>query len=71
MRTAREPIPYGFAHEFVVGGWRRVEFLYGARTSQNRRWLDQCGGERLRRLRLRYRRGDFSAIVEVVSMGGL
>lgn len=66
MSVFVEPVPYLFAHEFVIGGWRRVEFVYGGRTDQNRRWLDLCGGERLRSLRRRYRRGDLRAAVEAM-----
>lgn len=67
MSVFVEPVPYLFAHEFVIGGWRRVEFVYGGRTDQNRRWLSLCGEDRLKALRRRYRHGDLGAAVEALA----
>lgn len=37
--------PPEFATEFVAGGWRRVERLYGRRLIS--RWVQMCGGDAL------------------------
>ena len=42
-----QPPPPEFANEFLAGGWRRVERLYGARTDVLRKWIEQCGGDDL------------------------
>lgn len=60
-----EPVPHDFAEQFVIGGWRRVENVFGMRTAVVLRWLDECGRARLDGLRARYRRGDLSALDEV------
>ena len=44
-------VPEDFAHEFVTGGWRRVERLYGARTTVINKWIEACGGDTLRAMR--------------------
>lgn len=41
------PVPPGFADSFVLGGWRQVERLYGARTDLLLKWIELSGGERL------------------------
>jgi hypothetical protein len=39
--------PPEFAEEFILGGWRRVERIYGARTDLLVKWIEMCGGEAL------------------------
>lgn len=39
--------PPEFATEFVVGGWRRVERIYNARTDLLLKWIEMSGGEAL------------------------
>lgn len=39
--------PPEFADEFVRGGWRRVERLYGARTDLLLKWIEMSGGREL------------------------
>jgi hypothetical protein len=41
------PVPPEFENEFVAGGWRRVERLYGARTDRLMAWIERSGGETL------------------------
>lgn len=41
------PAPPEFADEFIAGGWRRVERLYGARTDLLLKWVEMSGGEAL------------------------
>lgn len=41
------PPPVEFAEEFIRGGWRRVERLYGARTDLLLKWIEMSGGEAL------------------------
>lgn len=45
MTTSRQKsAPDGFAETFVRWGWRGVETVFGARTSCNKRWVQECGG---------------------------
>ena len=37
------PPPPEFAEQFADGGWRRVERIYGARTSLIRKWIALTG----------------------------
>ena len=41
------PVPPYFADDFVRGGWREVERLYGARTDLLLKWIELSGGEKL------------------------
>jgi len=43
------PPPPEFAEQFADGGWRRVERIYGARTSLIRKWIALTGADRARR----------------------
>lgn len=45
------PPPPEFAEEFIAGGWRRVERLYGCRTDLLLKWIEMCGGAELHRRR--------------------
>lgn len=65
MSTRYQPPrrPADFDAVFVQQGWRGIERIFGARTPINKRWVDQ-GGERLKELRLRYRKGDAGALEE-------
>jgi hypothetical protein len=38
------PPPPEFRQQFIIGGWRRVERIYGARTDTIRKWIDMLGG---------------------------
>lgn len=67
MRGNQEAAPHDFPVVFVQHGWRGIERFFGARTTVNKRWLEECNRERLAALRLRYRRGDHSVLAEVVA----
>jgi hypothetical protein len=41
------PPPPEFAENFIKGGWRLVERLYGARTDLLLKWIELSGGEDL------------------------
>lgn len=41
------PCPPEFAEQFISGGWRRVERIYGARTDLLLKWVEMCGGPKL------------------------
>ena len=52
------PAPPEFAQQFIEGGWRRIERVYGARNDLVRKWIVMVGGEReLKRLRREYMAG--------------
>lgn len=38
------PPPPEFEAEFIKGGWRQVERIYGARTDLILKWIAMCGG---------------------------
>lgn len=38
------PCPPEFRQEFLKGGWRQVERIYGARTDLILKWIGMCGG---------------------------
>lgn len=40
------PVPENFVQNFMEGGWRRIERIYGARNDLVRKWIVMCGGER-------------------------
>jgi hypothetical protein len=42
MRGVSQPPPE-YADNFIKGGWRLVERLYGARTLVHIKWLHICG----------------------------
>lgn len=48
VRTFPQPPPE-FAEQFADGGWRRVERIYGARTSLIRKWIAMTGADKVRR----------------------
>ncbi len=50
------PVPPEFAAEFIAGGWRRVERLYGARTDLLLKWVTLSGGDALYGRRAAYMR---------------
>lgn len=39
--------PPEFGEEFVLGGWRHVEHIYGARTDLLLKWIEMSGGQAL------------------------
>lgn len=54
------PCPEDFEEQFILGGWRQVERVFGARTKLLLKWIDMCGGQELydkRKAELRERRG--------------
>lgn len=51
----RKPPPSGFAETFIRWGWRGVETVFGAHTRCNKRWVCECGGQKLKAERLWYR----------------
>jgi hypothetical protein len=51
----RKPIPDGFVETFIRFGWRGIETFYGARTSVNRRWINEAGAQQLQEQRKAYR----------------
>lgn len=38
------PPPPEFAEQFILGGWRQVERVYGARTDVILKWIEVNGG---------------------------
>ena len=42
-----EPLPPNFVANFLEGGWRKIERMYGARTDVNVKWLHMAGGDEL------------------------
>lgn len=51
------PCPPEFSDEFVRGGWRRVERIYGPRTDLLLKWIEQSGGDALYAKRREAKRG--------------
>ncbi len=51
------PCPPEFAEQFVEGGWRRVERIYGARTDLLLKWIETSGGDALYAARREHKRG--------------
>jgi hypothetical protein len=45
------PCPPDFPEIFIREGWRGVELEFGAHTRVNKRWLAECGGDRLKQER--------------------
>lgn len=57
------PVPPEFVEQFVIGGYRRIERIYGGRNDLVRKWMEMAGGEHMlkamRRARLsEIRRGQ-------------
>lgn len=52
-RTPRRfpPPPPNFREQFELGGWERVELLYGARTDCIRKWIAMTGAQTRRAMR--------------------
>lgn len=48
---ALRPVPPEFADEFIRGGWRRIEHLFGARDDVHLQWIELSGGDELHRRR--------------------
>lgn len=47
-RTFPAPPPE-FAAQFAEGGWRRIEHIYGGRTSLHRKWIAMTGADKIRK----------------------
>lgn len=45
MKRTVPPPPPEFAEAFALGGWERVELLYGARTDLIRKWIAMTGAK--------------------------
>lgn len=45
-----KPVPPEFREEFLKGGWRHIEHIYG-KLRCNRRWIALSGGKELLRER--------------------
>jgi hypothetical protein len=52
-----EPVPPEFRAVFLDGGWRKIERVYGARTSLLNKWLVMCGFEEVKAERRVAKRG--------------
>lgn len=57
------PVPPNFARNFVEGGWRKIERLYGARDDRLLKWIELSGGRELYRGRRDHMRGTAVAVV--------
>jgi hypothetical protein len=57
------PVPPNFVENFIVGGWRKIERMYGARDDRLLKWIEMSGGDDLYRARLERRRGAAVAVV--------
>lgn len=50
------PVPAEFVQQFLEGGWRRIERVYGGRNDLVRKWIAMAGGEvELKRMRREFR----------------
>lgn len=49
-----KPCPPAFKETFIRFGWRGIETAFGARNGVNLRWIEQSGGDALRKARLTY-----------------
>jgi hypothetical protein len=66
------PVPPEFPAEFIAGGWRRVERLYGARTDLLLKWVQLSGGQSLYAARAAHmRQTGKSGACRNVRAGGL
>lgn len=65
---ALPPTPPHFAENFVKGGWRRVERVYGCRDDVVLKWIELCGGmDALRARRIAWLRTQAEAARNKVS----
>lgn len=39
------PPPPEFAEQFAIGGWERIELVYGGRTDLHRKWVAMTGAK--------------------------
>jgi len=60
-RKAKPPPPH-FVENFVRGGWRKVERMYGSRTDVLRNWFHICGGHALTDMGREYRMGNLALL---------
>jgi|TARA_R110002012_G_scaffold16958_21_gene64551 hypothetical protein len=51
MTRTIPPAPPEFAEQFAIGGWERVEHLYGARSDLIRKWITITGAQTRRQIR--------------------
>lgn len=58
-------VPPNFARNYIEGGWRMVERIYGCRHDVILKWFEQCGGlETLQVQRRQYLRDRMQAARE-------
>lgn len=43
LRRTIPPAPPEFAEQFAIGGWERIELIYGGRTDLHRKWVKLTG----------------------------
>lgn len=60
------PTPPGFAEQFILGGWKRVERLYGCRSDLTVKWHHMAGGTTLNAARKRYM---LTGVIELPTIG--
>lgn len=63
------PVPPNFVANFISGGWRKIERMYGARDDRLLKWIELSGGLSLYAARRSYMRGlvPFDDAVRAVS----
>jgi hypothetical protein len=52
------PVPPHFVDNFLSGGWRKIERMYGARDDRLLKWIELSGGCDLYRARKAYLTGQ-------------
>lgn len=64
MTQARgyKPPPPNFCQNFVRGGWRKAERMYGSRTEVIVNWYHVCGGRKLGQMAYKYRSGALEVL---------
>jgi len=62
------PVPPNFVANFLTGGWRKIERMYGARDDRLLKWIELSGGDALYAARRSYMRGQASLQVAMASV---
>jgi hypothetical protein len=62
------PVPPEFSSEFIRGGHRRVERIYGERSDTKEKWIALAGGLTLEAARLAFRTGRMTFEQAVASL---
>jgi hypothetical protein len=63
------PLPPSFESNFIAGGWRQVERVYGCRDEVILKWIEMCGGEELYAKRREARRQVATAVTPPAGKG--